>query len=200
MTAMYGLGAEGLNGVYMSVVHTKMSDGRALCLRPLNNADAPLIEAGIKALSDRARYLRFFSGFKQAPPSVLKKLTQFEGDTHLAWGAVDASLETYPPIAAAHIIRTEHLPQSRGDFSVAVLDAYHNQGVARAIITCLFAEAAASGFTHVELDVLIENQAGLALFKWLAAVSMHSAANVRHLEIDLKQALKILRKTGPSIA
>ncbi|WP_017931265.1 GNAT family N-acetyltransferase [Robiginitomaculum antarcticum] len=182
----------------MDAVHTKMSDGRDLCLRPLNNADAPLIEAGIMALSDRSRYFRFFSSFKQAPQSVLDKLITFEGKNHLAWGAVDSSLDTKPAIAAAHIIRADYLPYSRGDFAIAVLDDYHDQGIARAIIACLFSEAVDKGFTHVELDVLSENAAGLSLFRWLGGVSLNSVTHVRHMEIELRPALRIL-KQSPSV-
>lgn len=176
----------------MTVIHTTMADGRALCLRPLNADDAPLIEAGIIALSDRSRYLRFFSGFKQAPQLVLDLLTNFDDDNHLAWGAVDASLDDKPAIAAAHIIRTNTLPETRGDFSVAVLDDYHDQGIARAIIQCLFSEAESHGFTHVELDVLLENRAAISLFKWLGGKTVKTFGNVAHMEIDIPQALTIL--------
>lgn len=176
----------------MTVIHTQMDDGRAMCLRPLNDTDAPLIEAGIKALSDRSRYFRFFAGFKQAPPTVLDLLTDFDED-HLAWGAVDSSLDEQPAIGAAHIIRTDTLPDTRGDFSVAVLDAYHNQGVARALIQCLFEEALDDGFTHAELDVLFENSGAITLFKWLGARTLHRSGGMIHMEIALDEALSALR-------
>jgi ribosomal protein S18 acetylase RimI-like enzyme len=169
-----------------------MADGRAVCLRPLNAKDAPLIEAGISALSDRSRYLRFFSGFKHAPQPVLDLLTNFDDDNHLAWGAVDMSLDDKPAIAAAHIIRTESLPDNRGDFSVAVLDDYHNQGIARAIMQQLFSEAVSEGFTHVELDVLIENRAAISMFKWLGGKTLKTVGNVVHMEVEIRQALSVL--------
>lgn len=175
----------------MTVVHTKMADGRALCLRPLSDEDAPLIEAGIKQLSDRSRYLRFFSGFKQAPPSVLKLLTDIDED-HLAWGAVDSSLDDKPAIAAAHIIRTDTMPKTHGDFSVAILDAYHNQGVARALIKCLFADALTDGFTHAEMDVLTENRSAIGLFRWLGAQTVRRDGSVVHMEMALSEALSTL--------
>lgn len=177
----------------MTVIHTEMADGRALCLRPLDSADAPLIEAGIIALSDRSRYLRFFSRFKQAPPSVLKRLTDFEGDDHLAWGAVDNSLESCPPIAAAHIVRVKNSQQARGDFAVAVLDDYHNQGVARAIIACLFLDAFSKGFRAVELDVLSENRVGGSLFRSLGGTAVGSAGGVTQMTINLEQAIESLK-------
>jgi ribosomal protein S18 acetylase RimI-like enzyme len=169
-----------------------MEDGRAVCFRPLNANDAPLIEAGISALSDRSRYLRFFSGFKHAPKAVLDLLTNFDDDHHLAWGAVDMSLDHKPAVAAAHIIRTDSLPNNRGDFAVAVLDDYHNQGIARAITYHLFSEAVSHGFTHVELDVLIENRIATSMFKWLGGKSLKSHGNIVHMEIEIGQALTIL--------
>ncbi len=179
----------------MTAIHTKMTDGRALCLRPLQDGDAALIEAGIIALSDRSRYLRFFSGFKQAPPSVLTLLTDFDED-HLAWGAVDASLDDKPAIAAAHIIRTDILPDTRGDFSIAVLDDYHHQGVARALMQCLFSDALSDGFIHAEFDVLRENKAALSLFKWLGGRTLTTAGNVVHMEIDIQHALSVVGAPG----
>lgn len=176
----------------MTAIHTEMADGRALCLRPLRPNDADLIEAGIKQLSDRSRYLRFFSNFKEAPATVLNLLTDFDED-HLAWGAVDMSLSGEPAIAAAHIIRTKDLPINRGDFSVAVLDAYHQQGVARKLIECLFSEALDEGFTHAELDVLYENKAAISLFNWLGGQAAHRHGNILHMEVEIDKALHILR-------
>lgn len=172
-----------------------MKDGRSLCLRPLQNKDAPLVEAGIIALSDRSRYFRFFSGFKQAPPSVLKRLTDFEGDDHLAWGAIDSSVDSHPPIAAAHIIRVDELPPTSGDFAIAILDDYHHQGIARAIIACLFFDAVSKGFETIELDVLSENRDGVSLFKSLGAQTTGSALSVTHMKIDLKHSLEVLKSS-----
>lgn len=176
----------------MEAIHTVMKDGRELCLRRLTSEDAPLIEAGIKDLSDRSRYLRFFSGFKQAPPSVLQKLTNFDTDNHLAWGAVDASLPSYPPIAAAHIIRMDPAPETTGDFALAVLDDYQGLGVARAMMSCLFHDALTSGFETVHLDVLFENMSARSLFTTMGAVSSASNGGVIHMELDLKTALRKL--------
>jgi ribosomal protein S18 acetylase RimI-like enzyme len=170
-----------------------MQDGRSLCLRPLQSRDAPLLEAGIMALSDRSRYYRFFSGFKQAPPSVLKRLTDFDGDDHLAWGAVDSSVDTNPPIAAAHIIRVDNLPPTSGDFAIAILDDYHHQGIARALITCLFSDAISKQFEHVELDVLSENREGISLFRSLGAHIISASSGVTHMKIDLNNAVVALK-------
>lgn len=169
-----------------------MKDERALCLRPLGKGDGPLIEAGIRDLSDRSRYLRFFSGFKQAPPSVLKLLTNFHDD-HLAWGAVDSSLASKPAIAAAHIIQAEGRTQSIGDFSIAVLDAYHHQGIARDLMYCIFSEAKAQALTHIEFDVLRENKPALDLFYWMGAEQLHSDGPVIHMKLGLMKALSTLR-------
>lgn len=56
----------------------------------------------------------FFSGFKQAPLFVLKRLTDVKDGDHLAWGTLDFSMDTEPPNAAAYMIRGDILPMSRG--------------------------------------------------------------------------------------
>lgn len=153
------------------------------------------------ALSDRSRYFRFFSGFKQAPPSVLKRLTYFDGDHHLAWGAVDSDLDVKPAIAAAHIFRVDSLPDTSGDFAIAILDEYHHQGIARTLIACLFIDALSKGFLSVNLDVLSENRVGISLFGSLGAETRGMGAGVSQMTIDLAQAVAILKASEkPNLA
>lgn len=168
-----------------------MTDGRSMCLRPLKASDEPHIEAGILALSDQSRYLRFFSNFKQAPQSVLDRLTDF-GEDHIAWGAVDNSLPDQPPIAAAHLIHSGEMPEGTGEFAIAVLDAYQNLGVARALSYCLFQDAAEKEYRRAVFDVLAENRAGIALFKWMGGRVTGRSSHVLHMALEIPEALSRL--------
>lgn len=172
----------------MTAIHTTMKDGRALCLRPLKDDDASLIEAGIAALSDRSRYLRFFSMFKTAPQTVIDRLTDFDED-HLAWGAVDYSLPDKPSIAAAHIIHLDTMPDATGEFAIAVLDDYHDLGIARALASCLFQDAREQGFERIVLDVLAENAYGLSFFRWLGSRTVSRHGHIIQMELGLDRAI-----------
>ena len=175
----------------MTAQFIDMTDGRSMCLRPLKASDESHIEAGILALSDRSRYLRFFSNFKHAPQSVLDRLTDF-GDHHIAWGAVDNSLPNQPPIAAAHLIHLNDMPIGIGELAIAVLDDYQSQGVARALTWCLFQDAAEHNYHEAILDVLAENHAGVSLFKWMGGRVTGRSTNVIHMGKKIFEATKKL--------
>ena len=172
----------------MTARYIDMTDGRSMCLRPLHSDDEPLIEAGILALSDRSRYLRFFSQFKKAPQSVIDRLTNFS-ENHIAWGAVDDSLPNQPPIAAAHFIHSGDMPDSTGEFAIAVLDDYQSLGVARALSYCLLKDVAQEGYEQAVLDVLGENRAGISLFQWMGGRVSGRSSNIVHMELDIVDAL-----------
>jgi hypothetical protein len=69
-------------------VDATLDNGTRICLRRVRHSDLELIEKGISQLSDQSRYLRFFTGSKTMPPSVVERLADVDGTRHLAWGVV----------------------------------------------------------------------------------------------------------------
>jgi acetate---CoA ligase (ADP-forming) len=47
-----------------------LRDGSTVHVRPVRRSDAPAVEQLLKGLSDRSRWLRFFSGFPNLPKAV----------------------------------------------------------------------------------------------------------------------------------
>jgi hypothetical protein len=71
-------------------IHTALNDGTPVCIRRVNRADEARSKRGIAQLSPQSRYLRFFSGMREAPPHVLRLLVSPDGHNHLAWGRCGA--------------------------------------------------------------------------------------------------------------
>ena len=55
-------------------IHTHLNDGTPVCIRRVNREDEARLKEGIAQLSPQSRYLRFFSGMREAPPQVLRAL------------------------------------------------------------------------------------------------------------------------------
>ncbi|HEY9091400.1 GNAT family N-acetyltransferase [Parasphingorhabdus sp.] len=171
-----------------------IEDGRPiqLCLRPLSVSDHDRIERGIMGLSEQSRYLRFFSGFKAAPKSLVEQLTAVDGVNHIGWGAVNLGIEGQPAMGAVHAIRQSE-DETTGEFAIAVLDQYHGKGVARALVAALFLNCVRRGMRELDIAVMRENTKGAHLVSVLTAKSTHSDGPVVYSRLDLQNALNALR-------
>lgn len=174
------------------VILTELRSGMQACLRPLHPSDQDEIERGIMELSDRSRYLRFFSSFKTVPPSVVEKLSAVDGENHIAWGVVDMDEDHHPGIAAAHAIRNPDDPNT-GEFAIAVLDDYHGKGVSRVLIAALFSDCVAKGLRTMDIAIMRENRKAVRLVAALGAKITHSEGPVAYYRLDLTSALDALR-------
>lgn len=171
---------------------TELRSGMQVCLRPLHPSDQDWIERGIMELSDRSRYLRFFSSFKIAPASVVEKLSAVDGINHIAWGVVNLDATDHPAIAAAHAIRNTEDPVT-GEFAIAVLDDYHGKGVSRVLIAALFANCVEKGLRKLDIAVMRENKKAARLIAALGAEMTQSEGPVAYYRLDLESALGALR-------
>lgn len=178
-------------------IETKLSDGRAVCLRTIRPSDEARIREGISEMSDRSRYLRFFSAFREPPESIVKRLSAVDGHDHIGWGAILLDGENYPPIAAAHAIRFEK-DQGCGELAIAVLDEYQGLGLARSLIAALLLDCAAEKLPSLEMQVLSENHAATSLVKMLGAVRKPAFDSVAHYSLDVGDTiLRLQRKPQP---
>jgi len=122
--------------------------------------DQARIQALVRGLTPRTRYLRFFNGLRELGHAWLERFTRAEprGDFSLlalarATGAVvgmaQYSADPYP---------------GRADFAVLVADGWQGAGIGKRLVSGLLAMARASGFQRMEADVLAENR---AMLQWL---------------------------------
>ena len=172
-------------------IETILADGRPVCLRTIRPSDEARIRDGIAEMSDRSRYLRFFSAFRAPPESIVKRLSAVDGHDHIGWGAILIDGEDYPPIAAAHAIRSEELPW-HGELAIAVLDEFHGLGLARMLIAAVLLDCLEEDLPVLEMQMLAENRAAQNLVSHLGAKRTAALDSVSHYWLDVREALNIL--------
>lgn len=173
-------------------IHTHLNDATPVCIRRVQRADEQRLREGIARLSPQSRYLRFFSGMREAPPQVLRVLASPDGHDHLAWGALRTDKPDTPALGVVHAFR-DHDQPDMAEFSVAVLDEYHGRGLARLLTAVLLLDCAQEGFTGLTVHILPQNRPALGLVQALGGHGVGYEAGVSVLEIDIAAALASLR-------
>lgn len=172
-------------------IHTRLKDGRPILLRPIEHRDESRLREGIARLSDRSRYLRFFTGARHLPDTVVKKLVDVDGVHHLAWGAMDLSGDAPKAIGAAHAMREDEGPEA--EIAFAILDDYHGEGLARMLIAAIVADSASAGIETLRAEVLAENTNARRLLRHLGAHHDLSEGPVSVYRMDVAEAERRLR-------
>jgi len=180
------------------VVHTRLEDGRKVCLRAVRPDDEARMRRGIDLLSDQSRYLRFFSGAPALPDRVITSLVAVDGHRHLAWGAILSDDPQHPAIGAVHAVRTG--PESaNAEFAVGILDAFHGLGLARMLTAVLLIHCRREGIEQMDVQILAENHAAASLVRSLGGDKRGSSQGVSDYVIDTAAALAHLQR-GPGPA
>lgn len=173
-------------------IETRLSDGRPICLRTIRPSDEARIREGIAEMSDRSRYLRFFSAFREAPESIVKRLSAVDGHDHIGWGAILLDGQDYPAIAAAHAIRSQE-DTSTGELAIAILDDYQGLGLARTMIAAVLADCVQEDLISLDMQVLGENRAATNLVTALGAKREPALDTVAHYRLNVVSTLELLR-------
>lgn len=183
------------------VIQTLLEDGTAVCIRTIHADDADLMREGIGRMSDRSRFLRFFTGAKTPPDWVIERLLTADQHNHLAWGAIDMSRDDRPAIGAVHAFRDPDNPGS-AEFSVAVLDAWHGLGLGKLLTATILLDAAQEGIGQFAVNVLHENSGAMEFTRSLGGTVKAHDYGVVEFAVDVAQALARLRTEGdpPGIA
>jgi RimJ/RimL family protein N-acetyltransferase len=173
------------------IVHTRLRDGTKVCLRALRASDEARVRQGIADLSDRSRYLRFFSGAREMPPSVIQNLVNVDGQQHIAWGAIETESDDDRAIGACHAIYNDEI--SAAEFSIGVLDEYHSLGLSRILIARTLLACDAVGIDTLRAVVLAENKKALRLLKALGAQASGRDGAMVTLDFNTTTAISMLR-------
>lgn len=176
-------------------ITTQLNDGTPVCIRPVRKDDEQRLKDGIARLSPQSRYLRFFSGMREAPPQVLRALVTVDGHHHIAWGALRSDLPDTPALGVVHAFRDAEDPDT-AEFSVAVIDEYHGRGLARLLCAVLLMDCRREGLAQLAVHILPENRPALTLARSLGAEGKGFAAGVSQFEVDIEAALAALREQG----
>ncbi len=175
-----------------------LDSGDPVQLRPIRPRDGGRMRAGIAAMSDHSRYLRFFNGSQTMPDHVIDRLCDADGWKHIAWGAIDQSAPDEPAIGAVHAIRRG--ASSEAELALAVLDDWHGKGLARLLLTAVLADARAVGITRLTAETLAENRATRHLFRSLGGLSATRDGPVVSYRFDIETAAQKLDQITPGPA
>ena len=104
----------------------RLSDGRAVTIRPIRPEDGELVQGFVRHLSDESRYSRFMAQLHELSASKLRYFTQIDYDRHLALIAVAVQADREVEIAVARYADLQ--PSDTCEFAIAVDDAWHGSG------------------------------------------------------------------------
>lgn len=178
-----------------TIIHTRLVDDTPVCIRTITDGDGARLRDGIMRLSDRSRYLRFFSVQPMPPPQVIERLLAVDGQSHIAWGAIASELPGEPAIGAVHAIAD---PESLrcAEFSIGVVDDFHDRGVGRLLTATILLDAAAQGYTEFRALTLAENLPAIGFIQALGAELIGRQDNVLDYQLAIDHAVEALRTEG----
>ena len=140
----------------------KLRGGEELHIRPIRPEDANMVIAFTGRMSERARYMRFFSVVRELSPAMLARLTQVDYDRELALIALAKSDDGIEQIVG--IARFGANPDGKScEFAVALADAWNGRGVATLLMERLMIAARKAGYRFMTGYVLPSNESMLRL-------------------------------------
>ncbi|GIE93484.1 bifunctional acetate--CoA ligase family protein/GNAT family N-acetyltransferase [Paractinoplanes rishiriensis] len=158
-----------------------LSDGSAIHLRQISPDDAPAIVEFHSRMSDRTRYLRYFSPYPRIPERDLERFVNVDHHDREAFVTVNG-----PRITA--VGRYERLGPDSPDAEVAfvVEDAHQGRGIGSVLLEFLAEAARANGITRFVAEVLPENGGMLRVFSDFGyQVQREYADGVVHLSFPI---------------
>jgi acyl-CoA synthetase (NDP forming)/GNAT superfamily N-acetyltransferase len=158
-----------------------LSDGTAVHLRQIRPEDAPAIVEFHSRMSDRTRYLRYFSPYPRIPERDLKRFVNVDHHDREAFVIVSGSQITA-------VGRYERLGAESAEAEVAfvVEDAHQGRGIGSVLLEHLADAARQNGITRFVAEVLPENGGMLRVFSDFGyQVQRKYADGVVHLEFPI---------------
>jgi GNAT superfamily N-acetyltransferase len=139
-----------------------LRDGTTIVVRALVPEDRALVAAAFDRLSDRSRFLRFFSPLPRLPKRTLDRLMDVDHVGHVALVAVHDE-------ACIGVVRyvVDRDDPTIADLAITVIDAHQGRGLGRALIETIRDVAAARGVERLSLDIHPENRVMMGLVRSL---------------------------------
>lgn len=143
-------------------LEVRLRTGETVTVRALVPEDRELVADAFARLSERSRYLRFFSPMPTLPARTLDALMAVDHCDHVALVALHAG----EAAGVTRFVRDRQDP-AVADFAISVVDAHQGRGLGRALTAALCDVAASLGVRRLTLDVHPENQVMLGLARSL---------------------------------
>ena len=140
----------------------RLRGGQALRVRPIRPEDAALEIVFVDRMSERSRYMRFFSAGRGLTPAMLARLTQVDYDRELALIALSEAGDKTERIVG--VARFAANPDGEScEFAVAIDDDWNGRGVATILMQRLMEAAREAGYLRMTGNVLPDNDSMLKL-------------------------------------
>ena len=151
---------------------------------PAKPSDAPAVKLLLKGLSDRSRWLRFFTAFPDLAQAA-RWATEVGNDRR--YGLVATIQREGRMVGHAGLERESDHPE-RAEVALEVADAVQGKGLGTALL-CRLAEAANRlGIQVLDAEVLSENRQMLRVFRDCGyPVKVHHLPGVELVELDTCQ-------------
>jgi GNAT superfamily N-acetyltransferase len=141
-----------------------------------------VVDTVFAGLSPRSRYLRFHSPVPRLSVGMRRALLPVDGIQRLAVAAWCGD----EPLGIA---RATAIGEGTADIAVAVVDAWHRQGLGRRLLTAVTELAERAGHTELQGAVLPENLAMMRLVRSLYPMArMHFDGDAVQLRIPIGAA------------
>jgi GNAT superfamily N-acetyltransferase len=130
-------------------------------IRPIRPSDGPSLQAGVRMLSERTRWLRFHMPITQLTDAQVRVLVEVDHhDREALVAEVRRDGGEWRPVGVARYAR---IGPDRADLAVVVTDAWQGRGIGRLLVDQLAAAARAEGMAAFVAQVLSENRRVLEL-------------------------------------
>jgi GNAT superfamily N-acetyltransferase len=162
----------------------RLRDGSEVMIRELTPLDAPVLAEAFERLSTESRDLRFLGSKPRLSTVELEYLTDVDGHSHEALGAVD--VVTGRGVGVARFVRLA--PEAPvAEVAVTVVDDWQRRGLATLLLEELNERARAEGIERYTALVSGENRAVVALLDHIGAriLSADASAGTVEYEVDL---------------
>ncbi len=157
-----------------------VSDGGTIHIRPIRPSDADALVAFHGGLSQRTRYLRYFSAYPRMPERDLYRFTHVDHHDRVAFVA----------ILNDHIIgvgRYERTPSSdEAEVAFVIADAHQGRGIGSVLLEHLAAAARETGIKRFQAIVLAENTAMINVFR---QAGYETKRSIEYGEVNLEFAV-----------
>ena len=129
-----------------------------ISIRPVRHGDELLVQEIVDGMSPESRYYRFLQAMPKLSSGMRRLLADVDGVRHRAWAAYAGDR----PVGVVRVIADQ---TGDHELSVAVVDAMHRRGIARALIDTALGAAAEAGIESVAIMVHPDNAASITMFR-----------------------------------
>ncbi|HNF08545.1 MAG TPA: GNAT family N-acetyltransferase [Pseudomonadales bacterium] len=143
----------------------QLRDGTQVTVRPIRPKDAEMEQNFVRNLSDRSRYLRFWSGLSELNRRMLAEFTKIDYGTRMSLIVTLEQDGQEIEIAVAQFSTTA--TGQSCEFAIVVADGWQGQGLGGKLMAYLIEIARCRGYRSIEGEVLSENRDMLNLMRAL---------------------------------